>query len=290
MNLADAKIITAMVTPFNDDLTVNFDAVPGLVNHLIETGSEAILVAGTTGESPTLTHDEEIELFQVVKKAAGGRVPLIAGIGTNDTRDSVNFIREVDALGGFCCGLAVVPYYNKPNQEGMYQHFKAISEASNLPIMLYNVPGRTVASISVDTILRLAELPNVVAVKECTGLDDLTRLVEQAPNDFLVYTGEDGLAFAGYAVGIHGVISVASHLYGREIKEMFTDLDNGKVREAAAIQRKLLPKMNALFSVPSPAPVKMALNEMGLVVGELRLPLVSCTVEEKEKILSILNE
>ncbi|MEI5991922.1 4-hydroxy-tetrahydrodipicolinate synthase [Enterococcus crotali] len=289
MNLENATIITAMVTPFDESGAIDFAKLPQLVDHLLDHHTEGIILAGTTGESPTLTHDEEIELFNEVIRLVDGRVPIICGVGTNDTRDSVEFVKELSAIRGIDAGLAVVPYYNKPNQEGLYQHFKAIAEASDLPIILYNVPGRTVASLDVATTLRLAELDNIIAIKECFGLDALTELVEKAPKDFLVYTGEDSLAFSIKAIGGHGVISVASHVFGNEMYDMFQALDHGEIKKAASIQRQLLPKMNALFSVPSPAPVKAVLNHMGISVGDLRLPLVSCTTEEKAKILSILD-
>lgn len=289
MNLENATIITAMVTPFDEKGAIDFDKLSQLVNHLLDHNTEGLILAGTTGESPTLTHDEEIELFNEVIRLVDGRVPIICGVGTNDTRDSVEFVKEISAIRGIDAGLAVVPYYNKPNQEGLYQHFKAIAEASDLPIILYNVPGRTVASLSVETSLRLAELDNIIAIKECSGLDALTELIEKAPNDFLVYTGEDSLAFATKALGGQGVISVASHIYGSEMYDMFQALERGKLKTAAKIQRQILPKMNALFSVPSPAPVKAVLNHQGIAVGGLRLPLVACTTEEKTKILNILN-
>ena len=219
-----------------------------------------------------------------------GRVPLIAGIGTNDTRDSVQFAREVDEFGGFVAGLAVTPYYNKPNQKGLYQHYKTISEASNLPIMIYNVPGRTVAGLTVETSLRLAQLPNIIAIKDCTGVDTIAHLVENAPKDFLVYTGEDGEAFHAKALGAQGVVSVASHTNGDDFYEMFTALDTGNVREAARIQRQLLPKVEALFSTTSPAPLKAVLNHQGFEVGPLRLPLVECTYKEAEEVIKIVEK
>ncbi|MDR0922533.1 MAG: 4-hydroxy-tetrahydrodipicolinate synthase [Lactobacillales bacterium] len=289
MVLENSTIITALVTPFDEQGAIDFDRLPKLIEYLLANHTEGLILAGTTGESPTLTHDEEIELFKKVIEIVDGRVPLICGVGTNDTRDSVEFVKEVAQMKGISAGLAVVPYYNKPNQEGLYQHFKAIAKASDLPIIVYNVPGRTVASINVETTLRLAELPNIVAIKECAGLDAVTELVERAPKDFLVYTGEDSLAFATKAVGGQGVISVASHVLGTEIYEMYQALENGNLKHAAAIQRKLLPKMNALFSVPSPAPVKAILNHRGISVGNLRLPLVACTPEEAKTILSIVE-
>jgi 4-hydroxy-tetrahydrodipicolinate synthase len=249
-----------------------------------------LIIAGTTGESPTLTHEEELELFAAVQKIVKGRVPLIAGIGTNDTRDSVEFVREVDKFGGFAAGLAVTPYYNKPTQEGLYQHYKAIAEASNLPVIVYNVPSRTVAGLTVETSLRLAQLPNIIAIKDCTGIDALTHLVENAPQDFLIYTGEDGQAFHAKAIGAQGVISVAAHTNGDDFYEMFAALDEGKLKKAAQIQRQLLPKIEALFSVTSPAPLKAVLNSQGFEVGPLRLPLVACTEEEKAYILPFFED
>lgn len=290
MKLTNTSIITAMVTPFDANGEIDFSKLPQLVEHLLSTHTEGIVLAGTTGESPTLTHDEEIDLFNEVIRLVDGRVPIICGVGTNDTRDSVTFVKEVAQMDGIDAGLCVVPYYNKPNQEGLYQHFKTIAEASDLPIILYNVPGRTVASLEVATTLRLAEIDNIIAIKECAGLDALTELIEKAPEDFLIYTGEDGLAFSVKALGGQGVISVASHVLGTEMYDMYQGLEQGDLSTAAAIQRQLLPKMNALFSVPSPAPVKAALNHAGIQVGGLRLPLVACTPEEEARILKILAD
>ena len=289
-DLKKARIITALVTPFKEDGGINFEALSKLIEHLLAHHTEGLIIAGTTGESPTLTHEEELELFAAVQKIVKGRVPLIAGIGTNDTRDSVEFAREVDKFGGFAAGLAVTPYYNKPTQEGLYQHYKAIAEASNLPIIIYNVPSRTVAGLTVETSLRLAQLPNVIAIKDCTGIDTLTHLVENAPQDFLIYTGEDGQAFHAKAIGAQGVISVAAHTNGDDFYRMFAALDEGKLKKAAQIQRQLLPKIEALFSVTSPAPLKTVLNYQGFEVGSLRLPLVACTEQEKAVILSVFED
>lgn len=283
--LKKARIITALVTPFKENGQINFEAFPKLVEDLLASHTEGLILAGTTAESPTLTHDEELEIFASINQLVDGRVPLIAGIGTNDTRDSVEFIKEVAKLGYIDAGLAVTPYYNKPSQEGIYQHFKAIASASDLPIILYNIPGRVVTEILPDTILRLAQLENVIAVKECTSTDNLAFLIENVPEDFLVYTGEDGLAFHAKALGGQGVISVASHILGQEFFEMFAEIDHGSIQEAAAIQRKILPKINALFGVTSPAPIKTVLNNKGYAVGGLRLPLVACTDQEAKIII-----
>lgn len=286
--LRNAQIITALVTPFKENGEINFDALPKLIEHLLAHHTQGIVLAGTTGESPTLTHDEELMLFKVVQDIVADRVPLIVGVGTNDTRDSVTFTKEVSDFGGFTAALAVVPYYNKPSQEGLFQHFTALADASELPIILYNVPGRTVAQLSVETTLRLAKHPNIIAIKECTGVENLTYLIEQAPKDFLVYTGEDGLAFHAKALGAQGVISVASHTNGDDIYQMFTQLSAGHIKDAAAIQRKLLPKIDVLFSLPSPAPVKAVLNAMGLEVGNLRLPMIAANEQEAQAIIEAM--
>ncbi|MEK0400004.1 4-hydroxy-tetrahydrodipicolinate synthase [Streptococcus suis] len=287
-DLRDVKIITAMITPFKEDGAINYDVLPELVEHLLSHHTEGILLAGTTAESPTLTHEEELELFAAVQKIVNGRVPLIAGIGTNDTRDSIEFAKEVAAFGGFAAGLAIVPYYNKPSQEGMYQHFKAIADASDLPIIIYNIPGRVVVEMTPETMLRLAEHPNIIGVKECTSLANMAYLIEHKPEDFLIYTGEDGDAFHAMNLGADGVISVASHTNGDEMYEMFTAIEQQDIRTAAAIQRKFIPKVNALFSYPSPAPVKAVLNYMGFEVGPLRLPLVPCPEEDAKRIIKVV--
>lgn len=230
-DLRNVKIITAMITPFNADGSINFDALPKLVEHLLAHHTDGILLAGTTAESPTLTHDEELELFAAVQKIVNGRVPLIAGVGTNDTRDSIEFAREVAAFGGFAAGLAIVPYYNRPSQEGMYQHFKAIADASELPIIIYNIPGRVVVEMTPETMLRLAEHPNIIGVKECTSLANMAYLIEHKPDDFLIYTGEDGDAFHAMNLGADGVISVASHVNGDEMHEMLTAIENSDIKK-----------------------------------------------------------
>ncbi|WP_155961962.1 4-hydroxy-tetrahydrodipicolinate synthase [Streptococcus ruminantium] len=286
--LRNVKIITAMITPFKEDGSIHYEVLPELIEYLLDHHTEAILLAGTTAESPTLTHEEELELFAAVQKIVKGRVPLIAGIGTNDTRDSIEFAKEVAAFGGFAAGLAIVPYYNKPSQEGMYQHFKAIADASDLPIIIYNIPGRVVVEMTPETMLRLAEHPNIIGVKECTSLANMAYLIEHKPEDFLIYTGEDGDAFHAMNLGADGVISVASHTNGDEMHRMFEAIEQQDIKTAAAIQRKFIPKVNALFSYPSPAPVKAVLNYMGFEVGPLRLPLVPCPEEDAKRIIKVV--
>ena len=286
--LKNVKLITAMVTPFKEDGSINFDALPKLVEHLLAHHTEALLLAGTTAESPTLTHDEELQLFEAVQKIVNGRVLLIAGVGTNDTRDSIEFAKEVAAFGGFAAGLAIVPYYNKPSQEGMYQHFKAIADASDLPIIIYNIPGRVVVEMTPETMLRLAEHPNIIGVKECTSLANMAYLIEHKPDNFLIYTGEDGDAFHAMNLGADGVISVASHTNGDEMYNMLVAIENNDMKAAAAIQRQFIPKVNALFSYPSPAPVKAVLNYLGFEVGPLRLPLVAAPDEDAKRIIKVV--
>ncbi|MDR0846429.1 MAG: 4-hydroxy-tetrahydrodipicolinate synthase [Lactobacillales bacterium] len=290
MPLENVKIITAMVTPFNEDGTIAFHKLGEIVEHLLANKTDAIILAGTTGESPTLTHEEEFMMFNEVIRLVDGRVPLICGVGTNDTRDSVEFVKKVSQVKGIAAGLAVVPYYNKPSQAGLLGHFSAIAEASDLPIILYNVPGRTVVSLDVDTTLELAKHPNIIATKECGGLGAISELVEGAPDGFRVYTGNDDEAFASYCIGCDGVVSVASHLFGNETAEMFAKVDAGEIKAAAAIQRKLLPKQNALFMYPSPAPVKAGLNDLGVEVGGLRLPLVALNDTQRAEVLDIFKK
>ena len=232
-DLKECKIITAFITPFHEDGSINFDAIPALIEHLLSHHTDGILLAGTTAESPTLTHDEELELFAAVQKIVNGRVPLIAGVGTNDTRDSIEFVKEVAEFGGFAAGLAIVPYYNKPSQEGMYQHFKAIADASDLPIIIYNIPGRVVVELTPETMLRLADHPNIIGVKECTSLANMAYLIEHKPEEFLVYTGEDGDAFHAMNLGADGVISVASHTNGDEMHEMFTAIAESDMKKVS---------------------------------------------------------
>lgn len=286
--LRHAKIITALVTPFHEDGSINFEALPALIEHLLDHHTDAILLAGTTAESPTLTHAEELELFAAVQEIVQGRVPLIAGVGTNDTRDSIEFAKEVAKFGGFAAGLAIAPYYNKPSQEGLYQHFKAIADASDLPIIIYNIPGRVVVEVTPETMLRLAEHPNIIGVKECTTLANVAYLIENRPDDFLIYTGEDGDAFHAMNLGADGVISVASHTNGDEMHAMFEAIERNDIKAAAAIQRQFIPKVNALFSYPSPAPVKAVLNYLGFKVGPLRLPLVAAPEEDAKRIIKVV--
>lgn len=284
------QVLTAMVTPFDQNGDVDFNVTRTLVNYLIENGTDGLVVAGTTGESPTLSTDEKVELFKFVVDVVGGRIPVIAGTGSNNTRASISLTKQAEAAGvdGI---MLVAPYYNKPSQEGMYQHFKAIAESTSLPVMLYNIPGRSVVNMSVETIVRLSQLPNIVAIKEANGnLDAMAEVISQTPNDFTLYSGDDGLTLPVLGIGGAGIVSVASHIIGNEMQDMINLFKNGNIEAAAAAHRKLLPIMNALFAAPSPSPVKAALNLKGINVGGVRLPMVPLTAEETNTLQSVLQQ
>ena len=282
------QLLTAMVTPFDQNGDVDFHAARLLVNYLIENGTEALVVSGTTGESPTLTTEEKIALFKLVVEESAGRVPVIAGTGSNNTRASIQ-LTKLAADAGVDGILLVVPYYNKPSQEGIYQHFKAIAESTDLPIMLYNIPGRCVVNMSVETVCRLSRIHNIVAIKEASGsLDAMAEIINKTPDHFSLYSGDDALTLPLLAIGGTGVVSVASHVIGNEMQDMIAKFRNGQLEEAAAAHRKLLPLMKGLFAAPNPTPVKAALNMTGIRVGDVRLPLVPLTDEERltlEKLL-----
>ncbi|WP_026565697.1 4-hydroxy-tetrahydrodipicolinate synthase [Bacillus sp. UNC41MFS5] len=284
------QVLTAMVTPFDQNGEVDFNAVRRLVDYLIDNGTDGLVVAGTTGESPTLTTDEKIALFKAVVVAAKGRVPVIAGTGSNNTRASISLTKQAEETGvdGI---MLVAPYYNKPSQEGMYQHFKAIAESTSLPVMLYNIPGRSAVNLSAETIVRLSQIENIVAVKEASGnLDAMATIISQAHSDFTLYSGDDSLTLPVLAIGGAGVVSVASHVIGNEMQEMINHFKNGRVQEAAHSHRQLLPLMKALFTAPNPAPVKAALNMSGVQVGGLRLPLLPLSHEEEKALQVVLPE
>ncbi|ASA22207.1 4-hydroxy-tetrahydrodipicolinate synthase [Paenibacillus donghaensis] len=287
------RLITAMVTPFDGEGEINWNAAAQLVDYLIEEQkSEALVVCGTTGESPTLSDEEKLQLFAFVRKQAAGRCKVIAGTGSNNTRHSIHLTQEAERIGVDGV-LLVVPYYNKPNQEGLFQHFAAIAAATKLPVILYNVPGRTSVSMSVTTTLRLAEIPNIVATKECASVDQITLICAACPQDFRVYTGDDSAGLAALAVGGHGIISVASHVVGAQMSEMIASFTAGDIKRAGALHRQLFPVFKGLFECPQPLPnpsaVKYALNLRGLNVGSVRLPLVSPTEEEAAFIAALFK-
>lgn len=273
-----------MVTPFAPGGEVDYARAGWLAEKLVENGSDGLVVAGTTGESPTLTKEEKLRLFSTVVERVGGRATVIAGTGTYNTAESVAFTQEAERTG--VDGILLVnPYYNKPSQEGMYQHFATIAKSTRLPVMIYNIPGRTAVNCLPETIARLAELENVVAVKEASGdLSQIAEVKRRVPADFLIYSGDDALTLPILSVGGVGVVSVASHLVGREIGEMIDHFFAGRVKEATALHLRLLPLFKALFVVSNPVPLKAALAAVGWPVGGVRLPLVEAGPRETEVI------
>jgi 4-hydroxy-tetrahydrodipicolinate synthase len=283
------RIATAMVTPFDSKGNIDFRKTTQLVEYLIENGTDSLVVSGTTGESPTLTSEEKIALFQHVKKVANGRVPVIAGTGSYNTQATVELTKKAEETGVDAI-LLVTPYYNKPNQEGLYQHFKTVAEATSLPIILYNVPGRTSVTLQPETVIRLSRIPNIVAVKEASGnLDAMAEIIAKTDDDFALYSGDDALTLPVLAIGGDGVISVSSHIVGNEMQEMITAFFDGNLSKAAKLHQKLLPIMRGLFAAPSPVPVKTALQMKGMDPGPVRLPLVPLTEEERNKLAELLN-
>lgn len=281
------KLITAMVTPFNDDMSVNYEEVKRLAQHVVETGSDGVLVAGTTGESPTLTDEEKIELFRVVKEAVGDKATVIAGTGNYCTRESVELTKRAEEIGVDAV-LLVCPYYNRPSQEGLYRHFRTIAEATSLPVILYNIPSRTGRNIEPDTVIRLAnDVPNIVGIKEASGdMKQVARICAEVSDKFAVWSGNDEDTIHILTLGGIGVISVASHIVGRDLKRMIEAFQNGDVATAREIHLNLMPFIRALFPPTSsnPSPIKAALNMVGFRVGPPRLPLVEVTEREREEL------
>ncbi|MCM3761312.1 4-hydroxy-tetrahydrodipicolinate synthase [Alkalihalobacillus oceani] len=283
------RIITAMVTPFNQHGQVDVEATKELVAHLIANGSDALVVGGTTGESPTLSTEEKCLLFDTVVKAADGKVPVIAGTGSNNTQASIELTQKAEKLGvdGI---MLVVPYYNKPSQEGIFAHFSTIAQSTKLPVMLYNIPGRSAVTMSVETTLRLAEVPNIVATKEASAdLEAMAAIIEGAPDGFSLYSGDDSLTLPILSIGGIGVVSVASHIIGNEMQQMVRNFQAGQVQAAALQHRQLLPVMKSLFMAPNPTPVKAALEMQGIKAGSVRLPLVPLSAEQQQQLKSVIT-
>lgn len=269
--------IVALVTPMHEDGSVDYDALRRLIDWHVAEGTDCIGVVGTTGESPTVSVEEHCEIIRVAVEHAKGRVPIMAGAGGNSTREAIELTKYAKKVGADCT-LSVVPYYNKPSQEGIYQHFKSIAEAVDIPMVLYNVPGRTVADMQVDTVLRLAQIPGIVGIKEATGqIDRAGWLIKQAPKGFAIYSGDDGTAVALMLLGGQGNVSVTANVAPRLMHEMCMAAIEGRVREATAIHLKLLPLHKNLFCEPSPAPTKWAMKQLGLCGQALRLPIVPLT-------------
>ncbi|MFA9423219.1 MAG: 4-hydroxy-tetrahydrodipicolinate synthase [Sedimentibacter sp.] len=278
------RLITAMVTPFDEELNVDFEAAGLLAVKLVEEGNTALVITGTTGEAPTLTDDEKINLYKIIKKYVD--VPIIAGVGTNNTKTTIENAKAAQTAG--VDGLLVVtPYYNKPDQDSLYCHFKKVAESVDLPIMLYNVPGRTGCNILPETVEKLAHIDNIVALKEAGGnIIQFAEIIKRVPKDFLIYSGDDSMLLPALSIGCYGIVSVAAHVVGPEMKEMidaFVSNDNKKAKE---IHLKLFNIFKNLFIIANPIPVKAALNLMGVHVGGVRLPLT----EARESVLKVLRE
>jgi 4-hydroxy-tetrahydrodipicolinate synthase len=283
-------VVTAMVTPFRDDYSMDLDGAQEMVRYLLDHGSDTVLVAGSTGESPTLTHEEKRDLFRAAVQAAEGKGRIWCGTGTYSTAESVELTRMAEQAGADAV-LVVTPYYNKPPQRGIVAHFTRIAEATDLPIIAYNIPGRTASRIEHDTLLQLAAVPNIVAVKDSTGdFDGVSRLVREAPSGFEVYSGDDWATFGLVCLGAVGVVSVASHLVGDRVHEMVALIGDGDVPAARKIHEELAPVFKALFITSNPIPLKAALELLGRPAGPPRLPLVPATPGERETLRRALED
>ena len=284
------RMLTAMVTPFDKNLEVNYDMAAKLAEYLLEQGNDGIVVNGTTGESPTLNDDEKVQMFRTVKQTVGERAVVIAGTGSNDTHHSIELTQKAAECGvdGI---MLVVPYYSKPSQEGLYQHFKTVAAATDLPIILYNIPGRCGTNLAPETVVRLAnDVPNIVAIKEASGnLDQIARLKTMCPADFAIYSGDDLLTLPILSIGGAGIISVVAHVAGKDLRKMVDAYFAGNVAEAQEINMKLYDIFKTMFITSNPVPVKYALNRIGINVGGVRLPLFEANDAEKAKIDASLS-
>jgi 4-hydroxy-tetrahydrodipicolinate synthase len=280
------RLLTAMVTPFNERGEVDYEQAKRLARALVESGNDGVVVAGSTGEAPVLSTEEKLRLFAEVKAALAGRGQVIAGTGNYNTAESIHLTREAERIGVDGVMLTV-PYYNKPPQEGLYRHFKAIAESTSLPCILYNVPSRTVTNLAPETAIRLSQIDNIIGIKEASGnLEQVGKIIAGARPGWLVYSGNDSDTLPILALGGYGVISVAGHLVARQIREMIEAFLGGDTSRAAAIHHRLMPLVNALFVVSNPIPVKWMLNRVGFRVGAPRLPLV----EPDEKTARAIEE
>lgn len=283
------RVLTAMITPFREDGQLDYDLAERLAAHLVDHGSDTLVVCGTTGESPTLTWDEEYKLFQVVQSAIAGKAKIIAGTGSNSTSEAIAATRKAADLG-LDGSLQVVPYYNKPPQEGIYQHFRAIAQAiPEMPLMIYNIPGRTGCNLQPEWIAKLADEPNVVAVKEASGsLDQASQIRRMTSPDFGIYSGDDSLTLPLLAVGGRGVVSVASHLVGDRLQAMIQAFEQGQVQTATQAHLDLLPLFKALFVTTNPIPVKAALTLKGWTVGPCRLPMIAPSTDVIDQLKTVM--
>ncbi|MCU0810211.1 MAG: 4-hydroxy-tetrahydrodipicolinate synthase [Thiobacillaceae bacterium] len=274
--------LVAIVTPMFEDGSLDIEGLRSLVDWHIAEGSDGIVIVGTTGESPTVSFDEHCQLIRVAVEQSAGRIPVIAGTGANSTSEAIELTRCAKAAGAQA-GLSVVPYYNKPTQEGLYRHYKAIAEAVELPLILYNVPGRTVADLTNDTALRLAQVPGIVGIKDATGsMERAADLLRRAPPDFALYSGDDGSAMPFMLLGGHGVISVTANVAPKLMHEMCVAARAGNLQAARQINNLLLPLHSKLFVEANPIPVKWACAELGLIKAGLRLPLTALSAAQHE--------
>lgn len=283
------RVLTAMITPFQADGSVNYAVAEALAVHLVQQGTDALVICGTTGESPTLSWSEEYELFRVIQQAVAGKAKILAGTGSNSTEEAISATQKADRLE-LDGTLQVVPYYNKPPQAGLYQHFRSIAAASpDLPMMLYNIPGRTGQNLLPETIVRLSEIPNIVAIKEASGsLDQVSEIRRLTPPTFSIYSGDDSLTLPMLAVGAQGVVSVASHLVGSPLQQMIQAFEQGQIQVATKIHLQLFPLFKALFVTTNPIPVKAALRLQGWQVGSTRLPLVDDSSSLNDKLRAVM--
>ncbi|MFK0730511.1 MAG: 4-hydroxy-tetrahydrodipicolinate synthase [Gloeotrichia echinulata GP01] len=285
------RVLTAMITPFKPDGSVNYDVAAELAAHLANNGTDTLVVCGTTGESPTLTWDEEYQLFVEVLQSVAGKAQVIAGCGSNSTKEAIAATQKAAKIGVHG-SLQVVPYYNKPPQAGLYQHFQAVAQACpDLPMLLYNVPGRTGQNLNPDTVARLAKINNIVGIKEASGnLDQASEIRRLTPQEFQIYAGDDSLTLPLLAIGAKGVVSVASHLVGNQLQQMIQAFSEGKTQVATNIHLQLFPLFKALFVTTNPIPVKSALKLQGWEVGSTRPPLCDADSEVSQKLEVVLKE
>lgn len=281
------RLLTAMVTPMTADLSVDYERAADLARRLVASGSDGLVVSGTTGESPTLSVTEKLKLFEVVVKAVGDKATVIGGTGSYNTAETIELSHKAEATGVHGL-LLVTPYYNKPPQEGLYRHFKAVAEATKLPCVLYNVPSRTSINLAASTTVRLAQIPNIVGIKECGDLGQLTEILSEAPEGFKVWSGDDAATLPYLALGAYGIISVAAHVVGPQMQEMIQAYLAGQNAQAAAWHQRLHPVFKGLFTVTNPVLVKAALDLTGFPVGPLRPPLVDATEREREALREVL--
>lgn len=284
------RVATAMITPFDEHGEIDYAVAERVIEHLIQNGTDTIVVCGTTGETPTLSVQEKREFIDYTIKKVNKRIPVIAGVGLNDTAYTIEATKVVEAYGAD--GIMVVaPFYNKPNQRGIIAHFEAVANVTDLPIVVYNVPGRTGVNITAETTIELSKIPNISILKEASGsLEQMTEILGNVSDDFYVYSGDDALTLPLIAIGGRGVISVASHVVGNDMQAMIRAFEEGRHQDAADIHQALLPLIRSLFSSPNPVPVKYAMSKFGFNIDRVRLPLVELTSEDKAEFDKIWDE